>query len=192
MSSDIERAVAFTKRLWECGSSTQRTDSCPRLKELRWRRQRRSAFSWSPTARRPRTDCWTRSPAGDKTGPCEFALLIPDVERPQAGGLDARQRPAAASARCWRPGGGHPRRRRSLHVRVRRGARRALRRDHRLDAAQEDVQVAATRPRPKDRGPRAARSLPSRHAPPGTNYRHECVRQRDDLVAVTAMRRCGR
>ena len=53
--------------------------------EVRWKPHRRSASSWWPTARRPRTDCWRRWPAGARRGPCEFALLIPDVgDRKQA------------------------------------------------------------------------------------------------------------
>ena len=46
-----------------------------------------------------------------QSGPCEFTLLIPDVERPQERRLDARERPAAARPRGGREGGG-PRRRR--------------------------------------------------------------------------------
>jgi hypothetical protein len=101
-----------------------------------------------------------------KNGPCEFALLIPDVaDRKRADWPLDNALPLLQRGR--RPSGGHRRWRRSLHVPGRRGARPALRRDHRLDAAQEDVQMAATRPCPKGRGPRALRSRPSQPTQPG-------------------------
>ena len=117
-----------------------------------------------------------------KSGPCEFALLIPDVgDRKQADWTLENAVPllrrAAAGPVEGLIGGADPFTSVQVH-----GPRWPVRRDHHLDALEEGIQVAAARPCPKGRGPRAARDR--RHATrdrSAGDHRLEGIRQWDGL-----------
>ena len=73
------RQLVAATRLWEPGSSAWRYRLQSSERESKWRRNPRSGCSSWRTARRPRPACWPRWSGRRKSGPCEFALLIPDV-----------------------------------------------------------------------------------------------------------------